>query len=57
MFDEVEHNLLQFEDIVETQEHQERQLDHRFQLALYKEKKLQELERVRGLFPVKINIF
>ena len=46
-FDEVEHNLLQLEDIVETQELQERQLDHRFQLALYKEKKLQELERVR----------
>ena len=49
MFDEVEHNLLQLEDIVETQELQERQLDHRFQLALYKEKKLQELERVRGM--------
>ncbi|KAK3927881.1 Dysbindin protein-like protein [Frankliniella fusca] len=47
IFDEVEHNLLQLEDIIETQEHQERQLDHRFQLALYKEKKLQELERVR----------
>lgn len=47
LFDEVEHNLLQLEDVVETQEHQERQLDHRFQLAMYKEKKLQELERVR----------
>lgn len=45
----MEHNLLQLEDIVETQELQERQLDHRFQLAMYKEKKLQELERVRGM--------
>lgn len=35
---------------METQEHQERQLDHRFQLALYKEKKLQELEKVRGMY-------
>jgi hypothetical protein len=33
---------------VETQDLQERQLDHRFQFALYKEKKLSELEAVRG---------
>ncbi|PNF20031.1 hypothetical protein B7P43_G05808 [Cryptotermes secundus] len=33
--------------MVETQELQERQLDHRFQFALYKEKKLSELEAVR----------
>jgi hypothetical protein len=34
--------------MVETQDLQERQLDHRFQFALYKEKKLSELEAVRG---------
>jgi hypothetical protein len=33
---------------VETQDLQERQLDHRFQFALYKEKKLSELEAARG---------
>ncbi|KAK7866164.1 hypothetical protein R5R35_001391 [Gryllus longicercus] len=47
LFEEVEKGLFYLEDLVETQELQERQLDHRFQFALYKEKKLAELETVR----------
>ena len=50
LFEDVETSLFQLEDMVETQELQERQLDHRFQFALYKEKKLGELESVRGKF-------
>lgn len=48
LFDAVEKALLQLEDLVETRELQDRELDHRFQLALYKEKKLSMLENVRG---------
>ncbi|XP_067006300.2 dysbindin [Anabrus simplex] len=48
LFEEVEGALFKLEDMVETQELQERQLDHRFQFALYKEKKLAELESVRS---------
>lgn len=48
LFDEVEKALIQFEDLVETRELQDRELDHRFQLALYKERKLSVLENVRG---------
>lgn len=48
LFDTVEKALMQLEDLVETRELQDRQLDHRFQLALYKEKKLSMLENVRG---------
>lgn len=47
LFEDVEGALFQLEDMVETQDLQERQLDHRFQFALYKEKKLAELEAVR----------
>ncbi|KAJ9601619.1 hypothetical protein L9F63_000227 [Diploptera punctata] len=47
LFEDVEAALFQLEDMVETQELQERQLDHRFQFTLYKEKKLGELEAVR----------
>ncbi|XP_059478146.1 dysbindin protein homolog [Neocloeon triangulifer] len=46
-FEDVEHSLLAFEDLVETQALQEEQLEHRFQLAMYKEKKLAELEDCR----------
>lgn len=46
-FEEVETGLARLEDIVEVQELQEQQLDHRFQLALYKERRLAELEAVR----------
>lgn len=46
-FDDVELGLAKLEDTVETQELQERQLDHRFQLALYKERRLAELEAAR----------
>jgi hypothetical protein len=48
LYEDVEGALFQLEDMVETQDLQERQLDHRFQFALYKEKKLSELEVVRG---------
>lgn len=48
LFEDVEGALFQLEDMVETQDLQERQLDHRFQFALYKEKKLSELEAVRA---------
>lgn len=47
LFEDVECCLLHLEDIIETQELQEKQLDHRFQLALYKERKLAEYEEVK----------
>ncbi|XP_043286950.1 dysbindin protein homolog [Venturia canescens] len=47
-FDEVEAALFRLEDLNETLELQSRQLDHRFQLALYKEKKLSELDSTRA---------
>ncbi|KAK0177933.1 hypothetical protein PV328_001929 [Microctonus aethiopoides] len=47
-FEEVEAALFTLEDLNEKLELQNRQLDHRFQLALYKEKKLTELDSVRG---------
>ncbi|KAK0181128.1 hypothetical protein PV327_003437 [Microctonus hyperodae] len=47
-FEEVEAALFRLEDLNETLELQNSQLDHRFQLALYKEKKLTELDSVRG---------
>lgn len=46
-FEVVEKNLLQLENLIETLELQERELEHRFQLALYKEKKLGNLENLR----------
>lgn len=48
LFDSVENALIQFEDLVEIRELQDRQLDHRFQLALYKEKKLSMLQSFRS---------
>ncbi|XP_074100918.1 dystrobrevin binding protein dysbindin [Cotesia typhae] len=46
-FEEVEAALFKLEDLNETLELQSKQLDHRFQLALYKEKKLSELDNYR----------
>ncbi|KAG8239179.1 hypothetical protein J437_LFUL018997 [Ladona fulva] len=47
LFADVETSLLKLEDMIETQELQEKQLDHRFQLAMFKEKKLSEIEQVK----------
>lgn len=49
LFEEVETSLTNLEDLNEILDLQSRQLDHRFQLALYKEKKLSELNGVKGL--------
>lgn len=48
MFEEVEGVLYRLEDLNEMLDLQSRQLDHRFQLALYKEKKLIELNNFKG---------
>lgn len=47
LFEEVESSLLNLENVLETQTLQEKQLDHRFQLALYKEKKLAAFEELK----------
>lgn len=49
MFEEVEGALYRLEDLNEMLDLQSRQLDHRFQLALYKEKKLIELNNFKGM--------
>ncbi|KAG8200302.1 hypothetical protein JTE90_028486 [Oedothorax gibbosus] len=48
LFEEVEDALVNLEDVIEIQELQERQLDHRFQLAMYKEKKLADFEDMKA---------
>lgn len=48
MFEEVEGAIYQLENLNEMLDLQSRQLDHRFQLALYKEKKLAELNAIKG---------
>ena len=48
MFEEVEGAIYRLEDLNEMLDLQSRQLDHRFQLALYKEKKLAELNMVKA---------
>ncbi|GFT95826.1 dysbindin [Trichonephila clavipes] len=48
LFEEVEDALINLEDVIEIQELQERQLDHRFQLAMYKEKKLADFEDMKA---------
>ncbi|KAL0131111.1 hypothetical protein PUN28_002595 [Cardiocondyla obscurior] len=48
MFEEVEGDLYRLEDLNEMLDLQSRQLDHRFQLALYKEKKLMELNNFKA---------
>ncbi|XP_050546625.1 dysbindin protein homolog [Daktulosphaira vitifoliae] len=45
----VEHQLLKLEDIVEEQELQEQMLNERFQLAVYRGKKLKELEETSNI--------
>ncbi|KAL7301021.1 dysbindin protein homolog [Trichogramma pretiosum] len=47
MFEEVENAIFEVEDLQEILDLQSSQLDHRFQLALYKEKKLAELKNIR----------
>ncbi|XP_078048809.1 dystrobrevin binding protein dysbindin isoform X2 [Augochlora pura] len=47
-FEEVEEAIYRLEDLNEILELQSRQLDHRFQLALYEEKKLAELNMVKA---------
>lgn len=49
MFEEVEGALYQLEDLNEMLDLQNRQLEHRFQLAMYKEKKLLELNNFKGI--------
>lgn len=44
---EVESKLMQLEDLVEVLNLQERQLDRRFEMAMYKEKKMAELDKAR----------
>lgn len=48
LFEEVETALYKLEDLNEMLDLQGKQLDHRFQLALYKEKKLAELNAVKS---------
>lgn len=48
MFEEVEGALYRLEDLNEMLDLQNRQLDHRFQLAMYKEKKLIELNNFKA---------
>lgn len=47
LFEEVESSVLYLEDMIETQELQEKQLDYRFQLALFQKKKLAEYEQTK----------
>lgn len=48
MFDDVEHALFQLEDLNEELELQNRQVDHRFQLTLYRENKVATLNSLRA---------
>uniref|UniRef100_A0A6B2E7U2 Dysbindin protein n=1 Tax=Phlebotomus kandelakii TaxID=1109342 RepID=A0A6B2E7U2_9DIPT len=43
----LEKKMMDLEDLLEVLELQEKQLDHRFEMAMYKEKKLAALEKVR----------
>ncbi|XP_026806226.1 dysbindin protein homolog [Rhopalosiphum maidis] len=48
LINDVEHQLLKLDDVVEEQELQEQMLNERFQLAVYRSKKLKELETISG---------
>lgn len=48
VFEEIDQAIFDLEDLQELLRLQSDQLDHRFQLALYKEKKLSELKKFRG---------
>lgn len=50
LINDVEHQLLKLEDVVEEQELQEQILNERFQLAVYRSKKLKELEKISGMY-------
>lgn len=50
LFEEVDSAIFELEDLQQILDLQSSQLDHRFQLALYKEKKLSELKDIRGKF-------
>jgi len=52
LINDVEHQLLKLEDVVEEQELQEQMLNERFQLAVYRSKKLKELEIVSGTYTI-----
>lgn len=52
LINDVEHQLLKLEDVVEEQEVQEQMLNERFQLAVYRSKKLKELEIVSGTYTI-----
>lgn len=54
MFEEVEGALYKLEDLNEMIDLQSRQLDHRFQLALYKEKRLSEINSVKGILSIRL---
>jgi hypothetical protein len=56
LINDVEHQLLKLEDVVEEQELQEQMLNERFQLAVYRSRKLKELEKISGIL-TKIYIF
>ena len=49
--DETRESLEVLQDIVDTQELREKQLDHRFELALYQERRLKELEDLKSNLP------
>jgi len=40
--------LFALENLIETQELREKQLEHRFQLALYQEKRMADLDQLKG---------
>lgn len=50
MFEDVEHALLELENLNEELDLQNRQVEHRFQLTLYKENKIATLNSQRGNF-------
>lgn len=47
-FEQVEEDLLQFEDVIEQCELEKKKNNHRYQLALYEEKKMANLEILRA---------
>ena len=57
MFEEVENALFELEDLNEMLDLQNRQVDHRFQLTLYKENKDAELNYTRGNCNVQTEVF
>jgi len=47
-FDETEEAVLQLENMIETIELREKELEHRFQLTLYQKKREDELDDLKG---------